>query len=604
VNFCFTKGFWLKAAMAVPLVLTVLFSGANIARCESTIIVEGKEIEVSSLDSGDYVSLNKMAKKLGLSVKYFPDSKMYKVIGKDKREIRFVVDKRAVVVGDTFLRSNNPVTQQDDDVIIPLDIVSGIYSLSTVKKEKPANDQELSESAKKETPDLKNSNPDAGLAVEKPAEKPVEKPSGKAAEAEGEEILSEEDTGETAVIADESSAESHEATIENIKYRRNPNSFELDVAFDKSAPKSVKYVTGMEGKNVDIVINKVDSKLGEQLIKVTENIVDSVKLTMVNQENSNRVILSLSSNAKVKVGLKENGNILTFVVDKIEEGSDLKPLIAEDGRMATASVALEKPVAATLENIVKKTPTSEELKGGGQIEVKLPDMDELISGLGGLDYIIAIDAGHGGEEFGVVSEGRTKEKEVNFDIARRLKVILDKTKLRGILVRNGDYFMPLENRLKVVNTYDTKILVSLHAGGANSSDASGVGVYYYDMGGASGDGSANAGGSKSASANVIDSEVNEIMMSLNLSKKVKESKDLAEKIAESFRKRKDFKLRNVKSANFSFLSDCTMPSVIIETGFLTNREDEKSLLSDEYKDKLAAAIFEGIKTFMLANKSK
>ncbi len=578
--------------------------------CQTHMSVEGRDIEVKPIEGVDYVSLNSLSKKLGLSVKYFPESKMYKVVGKDKREIRFVVDKRAVVVGDTFIRSTNPVIESGDDVKIPVEIISGLYGVSApVKSEKKPAAETVSK-------------PDDAAPVaaggNKPKPLPVEVETGdgedelafEEEEEEGNESALEtaeasvgNETSETAITDAGEKPESHDATIENIKYRRNTDSFELDIAFDSAAPKGVKYSSGMDGKNVDIIINKVDSKLGEQLIKITENIVESVKLTMVNQENSNRVILSLASNSKVNIELKENGNMITFFVKKADgsPAGELKPLIAEaaaDTKSVDISLTPEvKDGTASAEP--KKTPGADVLKSADKIEVKVSNLEQLISGLDSLDHIIAIDAGHGGEEFGVVSENRLKEKDAAFDIARRLKSLMDKTKLRAILVRNGDYFMPLENRLKVVNTYDTKLLVSIHAGGAASPEASGIGLYYFDVGAQT-----SAGAPLIASnAGVIDAEVSEIMASLNSSKKIKDSKRLAESINEAVRKNRDLKARNLKGANFLMLSECMMPAVMIEAGFITNREDEKSLMNDDYKDKVAAVIFEGIKNYLLSAKN-
>jgi len=576
--------------IAVILIGAVLLWPAA-GKCQGQMSVEGRDIEVSPIDGVDYVSLNSLSKKLGLSVKYFPESKMYKVIGKDKREIRFVVDKRAVVVGDTFIRANSPVVESGDDVKIPVEIISGLYSTTAPAKPKEKPAAEKTEPAAPKPAEAKAEVPKA----ETPKAIPVE--SEEDISFEDEEPSLEEETVETAIAVTEHKDDSHEATIENIKYRRNPNSFELDIAFGGETPKGINFSTGMEGKNVDIIINKVDSKLGEQLIKITENIVESVKLTMVNQENSNRVILSLASNAKVSVSKKESGNVITFTVNKADAGNELKPLIAEAGDTASVSVAIPQ-VADTVETAPKKVPGADVLKGGDKIEVKVSNIDELVAGLGSADHIIAIDAGHGGEEFGVVSENRLKEKDVAFDIARRLKALMDKTKLRAILVRNGDYFMPVENRLKVINTYDTKLLISIHAGGATSPDASGIGIYHYGMGTQS---PANAP-LIASSSNVIDAEVNAILATLDSSKKISDSKALAEKINEAVRKRKELKMRTLKGGNFSLLAECMMPAVIIETGFITNREDEKSLTSDDYKDKMAAAIFEGVKNYILSQK--
>lgn len=598
-----SKVFFGRGRLGVPLfLLAAVLLWPVAAFCQGTMSVEGRDVEVKPIDGVDYISLNSLSKKLGLSVKYFPESKMYKVVGKDKREIRFVVDKRAVVVGDTFIRANSPVIEADDDVKIPVEIISGLYNTTAAPKEKP--------SPKEEGPVEKSVEKPAQQAVEKPAEKPAPL---EVAEAEEELLFEDEEeaahaegaTGETELAAAgaEQKSDSHEATIENIKYRRNPDSFELDVAFDRPAPKGVKYSTGMDGKTVDIVINKVDSRLGEQLIKIAENLVESVKLTMVNQENSNRVILSMAANSRVNIGLRECGNMITFVVnraDGLTAPGELKPLIAE-AASDTGGVGIAAPPAAqagTTEAAPKKAPGADVLKAVDKVEVKISNVEELLSGLGDADHIIAIDAGHGGEEFGVVSDNRMKEKDVAFDIARRLKALMDRTKLRAILVRNGDYFMPLENRLKVINTYDTKLLVSIHAGGSNSADASGIGVYYYDIGAQTASNAPLIG----SGTNVIESEVNDILASFNSSQKIMESKKLAEAIAEAVRKRRELKMRTVRGGNFSLLSECLMPAVIVEAGFITCRDDEKSLASDDYKDKVAAAIFEGVKKQILSGR--
>ncbi len=591
------KFFIKKIYLAVFVIITAVFLFHSTGICQ-TVSVEGRDIEIKSSDGVDYISLKTLSKKLGLSVKYFPESKMYKVTDRDKREIRFVADKRAVVVGDTFIRSTNPVVESGDDVDIPLEIISGLYSVSTSSEAKKNSGSEKP---------LSNNTSGVSAAPGKPEPLPVDEESdtalnGDETAASGDSLLVEdEDTLETAVAESDEKIDSHEAVIENIKYRRNTDSFELDIAFDGPAPEGVKYSNGMDGKNIDIIINKVNSKLGEQLIKITENIVESVKLTMVNQENSNRVILSLVSNTKVNAGFVKNGNMITFTVKKtdVPSAGELKPLIAETAASDTQSIEAgtqnSTPQITETGSEPKKAPGMDVLKSTDKIEVKLANIDELISGLGDRDDIIAIDAGHGGEEFGVVSENRLKEKDAALDIARRLKALMDKTKLRAILVRSGDYFMPVENRLKVINTYDTNLLISLHAGGAVSSDASGIGLYYYDTGARS----SAASPLIASNSNVIDTEVAEIMASLNSSKKIKDSKLLAETIGDSIRKTRGLKVRNIKGANFSMLSECIMPAVMLEAGFITNREDEKALMSDEYKDKTAAAIFEGIKNYLL-----
>ncbi len=585
---------------------------------QSIVSVEGKDIEVNNIEGGKYISLDQLSKKIGLSVKYFADSKMYKVVGKDKKEIKFVLNKRAVVVDDKYFKSKDPVIKAEDDVQIPLEMVSSIFEVSEGEK-KPATDKK-SETVKKENDKGKDVK-DKAKTAENHEEIVVEEENP---ESENVKVVigDAETTGETAIAKNSETKDKGAVTeetaiktttadliIENVKYRRGKESFELDITFDKApSMDNIKFSLDPDGTILDIRVNKADSKLGEQTIKIAENIIKSVKLTMAQQEKSNKVILSVNSGAKVKVSSRQKGNTVTFVMSKPD--SELTPVISEDAKNDTSAVAVKTvlPEIGDSKNAAddKKLPPPEDSKSKNQVAVKIKNLEEIIAPVQNMDCIITINAGHGGEEFGVVSETRLKEKDVALDIAKRLKTIIDKTKMRALLVRTGDYFMPLENRLKFVNTYETKVYISIHAGSSPAQQASGIGIFYYDINGGKSETVTPAADIKTGSGatGTIDAQVNEILMSMSTSQKIAESKALADKMSEAFKKMKTMKIRKVRGARIAELSDCMMPAVIVETGFLTNHEDEKALGTDEHNDEVALAIFEGMRDFLLSSKKK
>ncbi len=605
--------------LCLPLFLLTA-SGARSQQAESegsangSVTIDGKDIEVGEIEGGKYVSLDKLAKKMGLSVKYFADSKMYKVVGRDKKEIKFVLNKRAVVVDDKYYKSKDPVVKDEDGVQIPLEMITSIFEVSGGEK-KPAADKK-NETAKKENGKDKDKAAEnhEEIVVE---EETTDNESVSVVVGEGEttretDLTKEIGKNEKVAVTEEAAikAPAPDLTIENVKYRRGKDSFELDVTFDKEpSMDNIKFALDPDGTFLDIRVNKADSKLGEQTIKISENIIKSVKLTMAQQDKSNKVILSVNSGAKVKVSSRQSGNTVTFVMSSPD--SELAPVISEDPKNDTSSVAVKavSPEAGDAKNAAddkKLPPPAEDPKSKNQVAVKIKNLDEIIAPVQDMNCIITINAGHGGEEFGVVSETRLKEKDVALDIAKRLKTIIDKTKMRALLVRSGDYFMPLESRLKFVNTYDTKVYISIHMGSSPAQQASGIGIFYYDINGGKSETVIPAADVKTGSGatGTIDAQVNEILMSMSASQKIADSRALAEKMSEAFKKRKSMKTRKVTGARIAELSDCMMPAVIVEAGFLTSREDEKALGTDEHNDEVALAIFEGMRDFLLSSKKK
>ncbi|MEZ7891476.1 MAG: N-acetylmuramoyl-L-alanine amidase [Candidatus Wallbacteria bacterium] len=580
---------------------------------ESKITIEGKDVELLDVNGSSYVTLEQLSKSLGLSVKYFPESKMYK-ISKNGQDIKFVLNKRAVVVGDKYYKSNNPITKTDDGVLVPAEVISEIFEVNKTASGKK-HSKEAAEAEEIIVDDDSDETNSVNIVVNN-TEKDTAETSAITGTSEAA-VTNAPVIENTKLTEDTKSVEiENQAVIENVKYRRNKNSFELDLIFDKQLPLDmVNYNLNPDKTNIDIQISKVDSKLGDQTIKIPENIIKDVKLALIPGAKSNKVILSLTSSKAVAVSSVPKGNVITFVLT----GNDnmLAPIISEENKTGgtsenaitgTAEKKLDilKP-ADILKNtneaaITKKDNKLPEDKTKNPVSANIKDSAKLIEGIENIDYIIAVDAGHGGEEFGTISENRLNEKDVTLDIARRLKSIIDKTKMRCLLVRNGDYFMPSENRLKSINSYNTQIHISLHAGSSTSPQANGVSIFYYDIsGGVNSHAEDKMLENKSAGGAIpanVENQVNEILNSLDISKKTTISKNLAEKITESIRKNKNIKIRKLKGTMVSGLSDCMMPSVMIEVGFLSNRDDEKNLTTNEYKDELALAIFNGIKDYI------
>ncbi len=222
-----------------------------------------------------------------------------------------------------------------------------------------------------------------------------------------------------------------------------------------------------------------------------------------------------------------------------------------------------------------------------------------------IDKII-IDAGHGGKDFGAVGHGKTQEKKIVIDIAKRLAKLIRKDKIfEVVMTREKDDFVSLEDRTKIANDANGDIFVSIHANASPKRAVRGFQVFFL----------APALNDESRALAQLEnaaflSEMNAFRMhqkddlSYILSDMIQtefqaESADLAKMIDMEFRKNigKNTRARGIDQAGFYVLNGVYMPSILVETAFITNKEDEELLNDKDYRQKVAEAVYEGLKRF-------
>jgi len=190
-------------------------------------------------------------------------------------------------------------------------------------------------------------------------------------------------------------------------------------------------------------------------------------------------------------------------------------------------------------------------------------------------FVVAIDAGHGGRDTGAIGHFGTLEKQVVYSIARKLEnFIRSDSHLQPVMVRRGDRFVGLSQRTDIARNAGADLLVSLHADAFRRGDAKGFSVFTLAHRGIRQD-------RLSASAR-------------------KASNRAAVKVIRELRKQEPPHCRQVKKARFAVLKSQTVPSMLIETGFISNPQEEKKLASQPYQQKLAHSIYQGIREYSKA----
>jgi N-acetylmuramoyl-L-alanine amidase len=225
--------------------------------------------------------------------------------------------------------------------------------------------------------------------------------------------------------------------------------------------------------------------------------------------------------------------------------------------------------------------------------------------------IVAIDAGHGGEDSGARGATGTYEKNVTLAIARRVKTKLDQVPgLRGVLIRDGDYFIPLAGRVAKARANKADLFVSIHADAFIRPEARGSSVFALSEHGAS-SAAARWLARKENAADLIggvnvdvkDQYLKRTLIDLSQTATINDGLKLARSVLHEIGEINDLHRGEVEQAGFAVLKAPDIPSILVETAFISNPQEEKRLNSDAYQDKLADAIVAGIKDYFATQPS-
>ncbi len=226
------------------------------------------------------------------------------------------------------------------------------------------------------------------------------------------------------------------------------------------------------------------------------------------------------------------------------------------------------------------------------------------------ELVIAIDAGHGGEDPGAVGRRyRTREKKVTFAVARELKKLIARAPgMRPVMIRKGDYYIGLRERFRKARRYKADVFISIHADALPRRRAYGSSVYALSERGAT-DAIAKFVADKENASDLIggvslndkDDLLAKVLLDLSQTKTIQDSLILGQDILSELRYVGPIHLSRVRQAGFTVLKAPDIPSVLVETAFISNPSEEKKLRTPAFQRKLARGIFKGVKRFVVRN---
>jgi len=217
--------------------------------------------------------------------------------------------------------------------------------------------------------------------------------------------------------------------------------------------------------------------------------------------------------------------------------------------------------------------------------------------------IILVDAGHGGEDYGAVGKNKTREKDVNLAIAKKLVNTINKNKdLSATLTRNGDYYIPLTKRITIAQNEQATMFISIHADAVESTSAKGASIYTLSEKGNNSklakqlEQSENSVDQFGGVETVIDSDqfLKSILTDFSRQDRENQSQKLASQVLEELSKIGPIHKKTPQKANFVVLKAPTIPSILVETAFISNPTQEKRLGNSKEQQKIADAIYKGV----------
>jgi N-acetylmuramoyl-L-alanine amidase len=225
------------------------------------------------------------------------------------------------------------------------------------------------------------------------------------------------------------------------------------------------------------------------------------------------------------------------------------------------------------------------------------------------EVIIAIDPGHGGEDPGAIGPQGTKEKDVVLAIAQELARLVEREPgMRPVMIRNGDYYVGLRDRITEARQRKADLFISIHANAFTVAKAHGASVYILSEKGASSE-AARYLAKKENEADYVggvnledkDDLLAQVLLDLSQTSTRQESLEVADKILAGLKKVGQIHDQSVQHASFAVLKSPDIPSLLVETAFISNPDEERKLRSKRHQRSLAAAMMDGIRRYFYSN---
>ena len=334
--------------------------------------------------------------------------------------------------------------------------------------------------------------------------------------------------------------------------------------------------------------------------RVVLDVSEQVSFTRLKLENPERFVVDLKNSRLTSslAALPLAGTPISQLRSGIREGTDLRLVVDLKSKVKT-SVFLLPPNEVNGYRVVIDLFDPPSSQSDPEPVLSVDSLDAR------RDIIVAIDAGHGGEDPGASGPGNLREKTVVLQIARRLEQQLSGVPgFKPVLIRSGDYYVSLKSRRSKARELRADLLVSIHADAFRQTSAHGASVYALSTRGATSTAAKYLAENENAADLVGGVEVAEmdpvlasVLTDLSMTGTLDTSLNLGALILEQIGGVARLHKKQVEQAGFAVLKSPDVPSLLIETGFISNPTESERLSTPAYQDKMARAIRRGIQSW-------
>nr|WP_282101241.1 N-acetylmuramoyl-L-alanine amidase [Aeromonas genomosp. paramedia] len=342
-----------------------------------------------------------------------------------------------------------------------------------------------------------------------------------------------------------------------------------------------------------------------------------VVLDMSSAPNFN--YFTLSGPSRLVIDLKGASNAANLA--RIENKSELVRKIRESTPLEKGSMRLVLDLSSSIKPVV--FPLAPAGPYGHRLVIDLPYEEKggataqpAPVGGQGKAIVIAIDPGHGGEDPGSIGPRRTYEKRVTLSVSQKLAALIDREPgMRAVMTRRGDYFVDLNKRSEIARKAKADLLVSVHADSFHNSTPRGASVWVLSTNRANREmgswlekqekqGELLGGVGKVLAESDPNPYLAQTFLDLSMDKSRAEGYEVSRQILRSMGRVARLHKKAPEHASLAVLKAPDIPSVLVETGFISNHAEEKLLATASYQDQLARAIFEGIRSYYRSHPTK
>lgn len=381
------------------------------------------------------------------------------------------------------------------------------------------------------------------------------------------------------------------ATLSNIRVNDNLSEAKVTLHFAGGNPE-YRFFPLHEPERLVVDFRQSDQVSGLPMKFINNNLVKGIRTSQPPNSQYQRIVIELANAVKASAVAEQINHRyqIVFTLKNNRAGAS-QPQTSQSATEATNKLlSIDSPAGKKLAN---NSPTP-------SIYKNLPK--------GTRQVVVAIDAGHGGKDPGAIGQNGHREKNITMIIARKLENHLKTDPMfKPVMTRNGDYFISVAGRSEVARQKAADMLVSIHADAAPNNRARGASVWVLSNRRANSElgnwleqhekQSELLGGAGDALANGADPYLSQAVLDLQFGNSQRVGYAVAVKVLRELSKIGNIHKYDPEHASLGVLRSPDIPSILVETGFISNISEERLLVSDDYQESLAVAIHQGLRNY-------